>query len=58
MKPIRYFNGKPFQLYYTDKYKSYVQKGLDNLRNNWYVRVVKGKDRNGKVLYGLYRRKK
>jgi hypothetical protein len=65
MKRARKFNGKIFNLYYTDKSKLYVQKGANNLRKkkkglgtSWNVRVVKGKDRNGKVVYGLYRRAK
>jgi hypothetical protein len=65
MKKTRKFDGKTFNLYYKDKSKSFVQRGANKLRNkkrgmgtSWNVRVVKGKDKDGKVVYGLYRRAK
>jgi hypothetical protein len=65
MQRAKKFDGKIFNLYYTDKSKTSVQKSANRLRTkkkglgtSWNVRVVKGKDRNGKVVYGLYRRAK
>ena len=65
MKKTKKIDGKTFNLYITDKSKSYIQKVAKRMKNkkkgmgtSWNVRVAKGKDRNGKIVYGLYRRAK
>tara|TARA_R110000824_G_scaffold32247_8_gene104284 strand:- start:1399 stop:1590 length:192 start_codon:yes stop_codon:yes gene_type:complete len=63
MKKTRKFEGKTFNLFSKVKSKSHAneiklrskKRGIGTSLN---VRVVKGRDENGKVVYGLYRRYK
>ena len=60
MKTPRKFEGKTFNLFSKVKSKSHANeiKLRSKKRGILNVRVVKGRDENGKVVYGLYRRYK
>ena len=45
---------KAYSLFFAKRIKN-KKKGMGT---SWNVRVAKGKDRNGKIVYGLYRRAK